>query len=75
VDVGGRLGVDWHPVKSFHPWAVGLIGSLVYTPVADESPAQHAGNYATAPPTTSNASAALVSYFSVYFGLRTNLAF
>jgi len=74
-DVGGRLGVDWHPVRAFRPWAIGLFGSLVYTPIADESPAHNAGNTAAAPPGASSGSVPLEHYFSVVFGLRSSLAF
>jgi hypothetical protein len=74
-DVGGRLGVDWHPVASFHPWAVGVFGSVVYTVIANENPATNAGNDANAPPGIHNGGINPVSYFSVLFGLRSSLAF
>jgi len=74
-DVGGRVGVDWHPARSFRPWAVGLYGSLVYTPIANENPATNAGNDTTAPPALHNGGINPVQYFSVFFGLRSSLTF
>jgi hypothetical protein len=75
LDVGGRAGVDWHPVKTFRPWAIGLYGSVVYTPIANENPATNAGNDTTAPPGVHNGGINPVQYFSVYFGLRSSLTF
>jgi hypothetical protein len=74
-DVGGRVGVDWHPVGSFRPWAVGVYGGLVYTPIANESPATNSGNDANAPPATHDAGITSVHYWSGMFGLRTSLSF
>jgi hypothetical protein len=75
LDIGGRAGVDWHPIDSFHPWAIGVYGSLVYTAMADEAPAKNAGNDANAPPALHDAGINSVQYFSVLFGLRSSLAF
>jgi hypothetical protein len=75
LDVGGRLGLDWHPVSSFRPWAIAVFGTVVYTPIADENPATNAGNDANAPPATHNPGINPVQYFSVGFGLRSSLAF
>jgi hypothetical protein len=75
LDVGGRVGVDWHPVRSFRPWALGLYGSLVYTAIANENPATNAGNDSTAPPGVHNGGINPVQYFSVFFGLRSSLTF
>ena len=75
-DVGARAGVDWHPVvKSFRPWAIGAYGSLVYTPIANENPVPNAGNDANAPAGIHDAGINPVHYFSVFFGLRSSLAF
>jgi hypothetical protein len=75
LDVGGRVGVDWHPARSFRPWALGLYGALVYTVIADENPATNAGNDTTAPPAVHNGGINPVQYFSFFFGLRTSLTF
>ena len=75
LDVGGRVGVDWHPVRSFRPWALGVYGSLVYTVIADENPATNAGNDTTAPPGVHNGGINPVQYFSMFFGLRSSLTF
>ncbi len=75
LDIGGRAGVDWHPARSFRPWAVGLYGSLVYTPIANENPATNAGNDTTAPPAVHNGGINPVQYFSMFFGLRSSLTF
>jgi hypothetical protein len=74
-DVGARAGVDAHPVKAFRPWAIGLFGSLVYTPIANENPVPNAGNDANAPAGIHNGGINPVHYFSVFFGLRSSLAF
>ena len=74
-DVGGRAGVDWHPARSFRPWAIGVFGSLVYTPIANENPTTNAGNDSTAPPALHNGGINPVHYFSTLFGLRSSLTF
>jgi len=74
-DVGGRLGVDWHPVKAFRPWAIALYGSVVYTVIADENPVANAGNDANAPSGLHDGGINPVQYFSVGFGLRSSLVF
>jgi hypothetical protein len=75
LDVGGRVGVDWHPVRTFRPWAIGAYTSLVYTAIANENPATNAGNDTTAPPALHNGGINPVQYFSVFFGLRSSLTF
>jgi len=75
LDLGGRIGVDWHPARSFRPWAVGPFGSVVYTVIANENPATNAGDDTTSPPALHNAGINSVQYFSVLFGLRSSLAF
>jgi hypothetical protein len=76
LDVGMRLGLDWHPVGAMHAWAVGLFAALVYSPLALEDSAKNAGNDANAPSGLSHGgSDAPVQYFSTAFGLRTSLAF
>jgi len=75
LDVGGRVGVDWHPVRSFRPFALGLYGSLVYTAIANENPATNAGNDTAAPPALHNGGINPVQYFSLFFGLRSSLTF
>jgi len=75
LDIGGRAGLDWHPLPSFRPWALGVYGSLVYTALADENPARNAGNDGTAPPALHDGGITAVQYFSVFFGLRSSLAF
>jgi hypothetical protein len=74
-DVGARIGLDWHPARSFRPWAAGVYGGVVYTPVANENPATNAGNDDNAPPGVHNPGINPVQYWSVSFGLRTSLAF
>ncbi|HEY8091268.1 MAG TPA: PEGA domain-containing protein [Polyangiaceae bacterium] len=74
-DVGGRVGLDWHPVQGFRPWAIGAYASVVYTAIANENPATNAGNDSNAPPATHDPGVSSVSYFSVLFGARTSLAF
>jgi hypothetical protein len=75
LDLGGRVGLDWHPVPSFRPWAIGAYGSLVFTVIANEDPAKNAGNDSTAPPAIHDGGITAVQYFSVFFGLRSSLAF
>jgi hypothetical protein len=75
LDLGGRAGVDWHPVRTFRPWALGLYGSLVYTAIANENPATNAGNDSTAPPALHNGGISPVQYFSLFFGVRSSLTF
>jgi hypothetical protein len=75
LDLGGRAGADWHPVESFRPWSVSLYASLVYTVMANEAPAENAGNDANSPPALHNGGITSVQYFSVLFGLRSSLAF
>jgi hypothetical protein len=75
LDVGGRVGLDWHPAPSFRAWAVGAWGGLVYTPLADENPARNAGDNDNAPPGVHNGGINSVQYWSVTFGLRSSLAF
>jgi hypothetical protein len=75
LDIGGRAGLDWHPVASFRPWSIGAYGALVYTALADEAPARNAGNDGTAPPALHDGGITAVQYFSVFFGLRSSLAF
>ena len=76
VDFGGRLGLDWHPLDSFHAWAIGGYGSLVFS-VAKEQPKFPGGQVTTgsSPSQSSgNQSGGPDAYFSVFFGLRTSLA-
>jgi hypothetical protein len=76
LDVGVRLGLDWHPVGAKHAWALGAFASLVYTPFALEDSAKNAGNDANAPAgLVHGGSDTPVQYFSTVFGLRTSLAF
>jgi hypothetical protein len=80
VDLGLRIGLDWHPVADYRPWAIGPYASLVVTPVANENPAQNnnnnnnGGNNNLQPGevTPDNGPA---TYLSLFFGLRTSLAF
>jgi hypothetical protein len=75
LDLGARVGADWHPVASFRPWSVGAYASLVYTAMANENPAENAGNDANGPPGVHSSGINAVQYFSVFFGLRSSLAF
>lgn len=75
LDVGGRVGLDWHPVASFRPWAVGLYGGLAYTPIANENPATNAGNNENSPPGVHNPGINPVQYYSAFFGVRSSLSF
>jgi hypothetical protein len=80
VDLGLRVGLDWHPVAGYRPWAIGPYASLVFTPIANENPAQNdnnnnnGGNNNLQPGNviTDNGPA---TYLSLFFGLRTSLAF
>jgi len=83
IDVGVRLGLDWHPARGYRPWALGPFASLVVTPVADESPDHDGGNNggnnggssSPTPPGSNSDTSGPVHYLSVYFGLRSSLTF
>ena len=80
IDLGLRVGLDWHPVAGYRPWAIGPYASLVATPIANENPAQNnngnnnGGNNGLQPGSTTTDNGA-ASYLSLFFGLRTSLAF
>ncbi len=84
VDLGVRVGLDWHPVAAYRPWAIGPYASLVVTPVANENPANNnnnnsgnsnSGNNDLQPSSNNNNNNGPASYVSLFFGLRTSLAF
>jgi hypothetical protein len=78
IDLGLRVGLDWHPVADYRPWAIGPYASLVVTPIANENPAQNNNNNGgnnnlqPADVVTDNGPG---TYLSLFFGLRTSLAF
>jgi hypothetical protein len=79
LDLGLRIGLDWHPVDTYRAWAFGPYAGLVYTPVAEEDP-PHAtggsngqGNGDLQPP--SNDGDGPAHYLSIVFGLRTSLSY
>ena len=69
-------------MATYRPWAIGPYASLVVTPIANENPAQNnnsnnnnnGGNSNLQPGNTDNGSGP-ASYVSLFFGLRTSLAF
>jgi hypothetical protein len=74
IDFGGRVGLDWHPVASYHAWAVGAYGSLVFT-FSNERPNVPGQLSTGSTPETGNQSGGdHATYFSLFFGLRTSLA-
>ena len=81
LDLGLRVGLDWHPVAAYRPWAVGPYASLVVTPVANENPANsnnnnnNNGGNNNLQPGNNNDNNGPASYVSLFFGLRTSLAF
>ncbi len=83
LDFGLRVGLDWHPVTAYRPWAIGPYASLVVTPIANENPAQNnnnssnsnGGNSNLQPGNGDNSDNGPASYVSLFFGLRTSLAF
>jgi hypothetical protein len=81
LDVGARIGLDWHPVDSYRPWAFGPYVSLVYTPIAEENP-PHANNNnggnnngSVQPGGSSGGDDNPAHYFSLFFGVRTSLTY
>jgi PEGA domain len=81
LDLGLRVGLDWHPVASYRPWAIGPYASVVVTPLANENPANNnngnnnGGNNDLQPGNNDNGNNGPASYVSLFFGLRTSLAF
>jgi|CZKU01.1.fsa_nt_gi hypothetical protein len=81
LDLGVRVGLDWHPVAAYRPWAIGPYASLVVTPLANENPAQNnnsnnnGGNNNLQPSNNDKTNDGPASYVSLFFGLRTSLAF
>ena len=82
LDFGLRVGLDWHPVATYRPWAIGPYASLVVTPIANENPAQNSnsnnnnnGANNNLQPGNSDNGSGPASYVSLFFGLRTSLAF
>ena len=80
IDVGLRAGLDFHPLGTYRPWAIGPYASLVMTPAADENPAKNNGNNNggssnVQPSSNTNHNGGAEAYLSVFFGLRTSLAF
>jgi len=87
VDLGARAGVDWHPLASFRPWAIGVFGSVMFS-IAGEPKANNSGCCGDtqngipvgAAPNENNGNnngggGGPDTYLSVFFGLRTSLAF
>lgn len=81
LDLGVRVGLDWHPVAAYRPWAIGPYASLVVTPAANENPASNnngnsnGGNTDLQPGNNNGNNSGPASYLSLFFGLRTSLAF
>jgi hypothetical protein len=80
VDLGARIGLDWHPVAGYRPWAIAPYASLVVTPIASENPAKDNGNnnnggVSNLQPSGGGGTKDEASYVSLFFGLRTSLAF
>lgn len=74
VDIGGRVGLDWHPLASYRAWAVGAYGSLVFT-FSNERPGLPGQIETGSTPETGNQSGGdHATYFSLFLGLRTSLA-
>jgi hypothetical protein len=81
LDLGVRVGLDWHPVAAYRPWAIGPYASLVVTPAANENPANNnnsnntGGSNDLQPGNNNSNSSGPASYLSLLFGLRTSLTF
>lgn len=73
IDIGGRLGLDWHPLASFRAWAIGGYGSLVFS-IANEQPKLPGGLQVGGSPAQPDQSNGPNTYLSVFFGLRVSLA-
>lgn len=79
LDAGLRVGIDWHPARSWRPWAIGPFGALVATIAAEENPASHDSGQQLGQQLplgfSSDTHTGPSSYLSVFFGLRSSLAF
>jgi hypothetical protein len=83
VDVGGRLGVDFHPFRREAPgatkpsmasqWGVGVFASGLATIISKEGP-DHANDYAATPNSIDSNKIGTVFPW-VLFGVRTSLTF
>ncbi len=83
IDVGGRVGVDFHPFRHETPgvakpsmasqWGVGVFGSGLATIISKEFP--DGGNNNTSTPSTGNNNKLGTVFPWILFGVRTSLTF
>ncbi len=76
IDAGLRVGVDFHPIRSFKALGVGVYGAFILTLIADENVDHNDNNGNSASPfNNNNDNGGPATYISLAFGARGSLQF